>query len=230
MLVVPLKGQKGVSCRRIKVAGQISAGTTYIELDDVHVPKENLIGKEGEGMRYIMNNFNHERMFISVGTTRQARVALSSAFEYCMKREAFGKVQLKLSPPFPVFIFIFFFFPKGEEANRAYNLNQTLMDQPVVRHRLAKCAAMLEAQQTWVESFAYQLTKLSKKDADRELGGLTALCKANAGIVIDECARCAVLLFGGNGFTRTGQGEIAESKSTSVKDLVLHRLQKVNYY
>jgi acyl-CoA dehydrogenase len=143
------------------------------------VPRENLIGKEGEGMKYVMNNFNHERMFISVGITRQARVALSSAFEYCLKREAFGK---------------------------------TLMDQPVVRHRLAKCAAILEAQQTWVESFAYQLSKLPKAQADKELGGLTALCKANAGIVLDECARCAVLLFGGNGYTRTGQGELVESK------------------
>lgn len=85
------------------------------------------------------------------------------------------------------------------------------MDQPVVRHRLGKCAAILESQQTWVESFAYQLTQLSKEQADKELGGLTALCKANAGIVLDECARCAVLLFGGNGFTRSGQGEIAES-------------------
>lgn len=92
MLVVPLKDQKGVSRRRIKVAGQISAGTTYIELDNVYVPRENLIGKEGHGMKYIMTNFNHERMFIAVGVTRQARVAISSAFEYCMKREAFGKV------------------------------------------------------------------------------------------------------------------------------------------
>merc|ERR1712000_525920 len=178
MLFVPLStGTKGVMKRRIKVAGQISAGTTYIELDDVKVPRENLIGQEGMGMKYIMNNFNHERLFISIGTTRQARVALSAAFECCMKREAFGK---------------------------------TLMEQPVVRHRLAKCAAILEAQQAWVESFVYQMTQLPKAKADRDLGGLTALCKANAGIVLDECARCAVLLFGGNGFTRSGQGEIAE--------------------
>lgn len=54
---------------------------------------------------------------------------------------------------------------------------------------------------------------MPKKTADEELGGLTALCKANAGIVLDECARCAVLLFGGNGYTRTGKGEIAESES-----------------
>ncbi|ENH75801.1 Long-chain specific acyl-CoA dehydrogenase, mitochondrial [Fusarium oxysporum f. sp. cubense race 1] len=40
---------------------------------------ENLIGRENEGMKYIIHSFNHERMFISVGVTRQARVALSSA-------------------------------------------------------------------------------------------------------------------------------------------------------
>ncbi|CAI6089312.1 hypothetical protein V2G26_005906 [Clonostachys chloroleuca] len=177
LLVVPLKGHPGVSLRRIKVSGQISAGTSFIELDDVKVPRENLIGQEGLGMHYIMNNFNHERLFIAVGVTRQSRVALSAAFEYCLKREAFGK---------------------------------KLMDQPVVRHRLAKCLARLESQQAWVESFAYQLTKMPKEQGDKELGGLTALCKANAGKVLDECARCAVLLFGGNGYTRSGQGEIAE--------------------
>lgn len=41
-------------------------------------------------------------------------------------------------------------------------------------------------------------------------GGLTAMVKAQAGIVFDECARCAVLLFGGNGFTKGGQGDMVE--------------------
>ncbi|KAJ3538028.1 hypothetical protein NM208_g6086 [Fusarium decemcellulare] len=177
LLLVPLKDQPGVSRRRLKVGGQISAGTSFIGLDDVKVPRENLIGEEGKGMNYIMNNFNHERLFISVGVTRQARVAIASTFAYCLKRKAFSKA---------------------------------LIEQPVVRHRLAKCAALLESQTAWVESITYQLSKMSKTDADKELGGLTALCKANAGIVLDECARCAVLLFGGNGYTRTGQGEIAE--------------------
>ncbi|GKT45920.1 acyl-CoA dehydrogenase apdG [Colletotrichum spaethianum] len=176
LLMVPLR-QPGISRRRLKVSGQIIAGTSFIELADVHVPRENLIGRENEGMKYIMHNFNHERMFISVGVTRQARVALSSAFEYVLQREAFGK---------------------------------PLIEQPVVRHRLAKCGALLESQSAWVESFAYQLSKMPKETADEELGGLTSLCKANAGIVLDECARCAVLLFGGNGYTRTGKGEIAE--------------------
>lgn len=53
MVVVPLKGYPGVSMRRLKVSGQVSAGTTFIELDDVKVPVENIIGQEGAGMKYI---------------------------------------------------------------------------------------------------------------------------------------------------------------------------------
>lgn len=87
---------------------------------------------------------------------------------------------------------------------------KTLMEQPVVRHRLAKAGALLESQWAWVEQFVYQMTQLKKEDADVELGGLTAAAKASAGMVLKECADCAILLFGGNGYTRTGQGEIAE--------------------
>ncbi|KAK7715122.1 hypothetical protein SLS64_003819 [Diaporthe eres] len=177
MLVVPLKNQPGVTMRQLKVGGSLTAGTTYIELDDVKVPVENLIGKEGMGMKYVMTNFNHERLSIAVGVTRQARVALSAAFEYVLKREAFGR---------------------------------PLMDQPVVRHRLAKAGALLESQWAWVEQFAYQLTQMPKEDGDRELGGLTGLLKAQAGLVLKDCADTAMLLFGGNGYTRSGQGELIE--------------------
>ena len=179
LLVVPLLDTPGVNMRPVKVGGNLSSGTTFIELDDVRVPVENLVGEEGAGMRYIMTNFNHERLTIAVGVTRQARVALSAAFAYVLKREAFGK---------------------------------TLMEQPVVRHRLAAAGALLESQSAWVEAFVFQMTRMKKVDADRELGGLTALAKAQAGKVLDECARTAVLLFGGNGFTSTGFGEIAESE------------------
>ncbi|KAH2667400.1 hypothetical protein KXV32_005929 [Aspergillus fumigatus] len=125
-----------------------------------------------------MTNFNHERLTIAVGVTRQARVALAAAFEYTMKREAFGK---------------------------------TLMDQPVVRHRLAKAGAELETMWAWVEQILYQLCHLSKEEADQQLGGITALAKAKAAMVLNECAQCAVLLFGGAGYTASGQGELVEA-------------------
>ncbi|KAG7283980.1 hypothetical protein NEMBOFW57_010338 [Staphylotrichum longicolle] len=177
ILVVPLKGHPGVTMRRLSVSGTASSGTTYIELDDVKVPIENLVGEENQGMRYIMTNFNHERLAVATGATRQARVALATAFEYVLKREAFGK---------------------------------PLVEQPVVRHRLAKAGAQLESLTAWVEQFAYMMTKLPAQQADLMLGGPTALLKAQAGIVFKECADTAVLLFGGNGYTKTGQGQLAE--------------------
>ncbi|KAI0198918.1 putative acyl-CoA dehydrogenase [Astrocystis sublimbata] len=177
MLVVPLKNHPGVTMRRIKVGGQVSAGTTFIELDDVKVPVENLLGVEGQGMRYVMTNFNHERLTIAVGFVRQARVALAATVEHVMKREAFGKA---------------------------------LMEQPVVRHRLAKAGGLLETSWAWVEQFAYQMAHMPKDDADRELGGMTALLKAQCGMVFKECADTAILLFGGLGYTRSGQGELIE--------------------
>lgn len=183
LLVVPLKNHPGVTMRRLQVSGQQAGGTTYIELDDVKVPAENLIGKEGEGMKYIMTNFNHERFLIAMGVTRQARVALSTAVEYAMKREAFGK---------------------------------TLMDQPVVRNRLARAGADLEMLQAYIFEFVYQLNHLSKEEADVKLGGPTALLKARAGMVFNDCAQTAVLIFGGNGYTRTGQGELVEKINRDV--------------
>lgn len=136
-------------------------------------------------MKYVMTNFNHERLSIAVNVTRQARVALSTAFEYVLKREAFGR---------------------------------PLIDQPVVRHRLAKAGALLESQWAWAEQFAYQLSQMSKEASDVALGGLTGLLKANAGMVLKECADAAVLLFGGNGYTLSGQGELVESKCPVVCD------------
>lgn len=133
--------------------------------------------QEGQGMKYITTNFNHERLAISIGVTRAARAALSAAFGYVLRREAFGK---------------------------------PLVDQPVVRNRLARAGAELESLSAWVEQFVYQLANMEKSVADVELGGLISLAKAKAGLVFDECSRCAVILFGGNGYTRAGQGELVE--------------------
>lgn len=82
------------------------------------------------------------------------------------------------------------------------------MNQAVVRNRLARAGAEVETCWSWVESFVYQMCHMEKEAADVKLGGLTALAKAKSGMVINECAQCAQLLFGGNGFTETGQGEL----------------------
>lgn len=52
-------------------------------------------------MKMIMTNFNHERLYISIGVTRASRVVLAAAFAYVLKREAFGKPLIDQPGEFP---------------------------------------------------------------------------------------------------------------------------------
>lgn len=55
----------GINTRQMKCSGVWCSGTTYITFDNVKVPKENLIGQENKGFKYIVNNFNTERLGIA---------------------------------------------------------------------------------------------------------------------------------------------------------------------
>ncbi|KAI8976006.1 acyl-CoA dehydrogenase/oxidase [Pilobolus umbonatus] len=85
------KDMPGVTTRQMKCSGVWSSGTAYITFEDVKVPKENLIGKENKGFKYIMWNFNSERMGIVVQANRFARVCVEEALKYANKRKTFGK-------------------------------------------------------------------------------------------------------------------------------------------
>ena len=50
----------GVSTRKMDCQGVWSSGTTYVTFEDVKVPVENLIGKENQGFKVIMTNFNRK--------------------------------------------------------------------------------------------------------------------------------------------------------------------------
>jgi acyl-CoA dehydrogenase len=73
---------------------------------------------------------------------------------------------------------------------------KALVEQPVVRNRLARAGAELETLQSWLNEFLWQMNHLPKSEADLRLGGLTALVKAKAGLVLNEAAQTGVLLHG----------------------------------
>ncbi|KAH6896844.1 acyl-CoA dehydrogenase/oxidase [Thelonectria olida] len=95
---------EGVSTRRMDCQGVWSSGTTYITFEDVKVPVENLLGKQNQGFRVIMTNFNHERMGIIIQCLRFSRVCYEESVKYANKRRTFGKklmehpvIRLKLA-------------------------------------------------------------------------------------------------------------------------------------
>jgi len=81
----------GVTRRQMKCSGVWASGTTYIEFDNVFVPRENLIGQEGKGTRYTFANFSHERIGVVMQCSRFSRVCLEEAMQYAHKRRTFGQ-------------------------------------------------------------------------------------------------------------------------------------------
>jgi alkylation response protein AidB-like acyl-CoA dehydrogenase len=85
------RGMEGFSTRKINIRGSDISGTAFLEFDNVKVPVANLIGKENEGFKYIMHNFNHERFYVSVMGARMSRICLEESIKYALKRHTFGK-------------------------------------------------------------------------------------------------------------------------------------------
>ncbi len=86
-----IERSEGVSTPKIETAYGSSAGTSYVIFEDVKVPVENLIGKENEGFKIIMLNFNHERWAICVGVVRAARTCIEECYKWTFQRRVFGK-------------------------------------------------------------------------------------------------------------------------------------------
>lgn len=53
-LLLMEKGMEGIETKQMQCMGVWPSGTTYITFDDVKVPKENIIGDENKGFKYIM--------------------------------------------------------------------------------------------------------------------------------------------------------------------------------
>jgi len=89
LILVPR--QEGLETKPIKTSYSAAAGTAYVTFDNVKVPVENLIGKEGDGLKIILSNFNHERWNMVVITARWSRFITEESFKWAHQREVFGK-------------------------------------------------------------------------------------------------------------------------------------------
>ncbi|HLR75765.1 MAG TPA: acyl-CoA dehydrogenase family protein [Virgibacillus sp.] len=70
----------------------IRAGNTgEIFFEDVKVPKENLLGEEGEGFKIAMSALDNGRFTVAAGAVGQIMAAIEASVNYCHERETFGK-------------------------------------------------------------------------------------------------------------------------------------------
>jgi acyl-CoA dehydrogenase len=71
--------------------GQRASDTAQIFLEDVKVPKENLLAPEGHGFKLAMETFNQTRPDIAAGATGLMRRCLDECVAYAKERKTFGQ-------------------------------------------------------------------------------------------------------------------------------------------
>jgi len=77
--------------RNLDKIGQHSADTSELFFNDVRVPRSNLLGGEGQGFAYLMNQLPQERLGIALMAQGSAQRAFDEAVNFTKDRKAFGK-------------------------------------------------------------------------------------------------------------------------------------------
>jgi alkylation response protein AidB-like acyl-CoA dehydrogenase len=91
-LLVVERGMEGFERgRNLDKIGLHAQDTAELSFTDVAVPKENLLGEEGEGFIYLMMNLPQERLIIAAQAVAASEAILQMCLDYAKTREAFGK-------------------------------------------------------------------------------------------------------------------------------------------
>ena len=100
----PSEGAKGTSLilveaeregfargRNLDKIGLHGQDTSELFFQDVRVPQSNLLGAEGMGFAYLMNQLPQERLGIAIGAQASAQRAFDEAVGFTKERKAFGR-------------------------------------------------------------------------------------------------------------------------------------------
>ncbi|WP_075168023.1 acyl-CoA dehydrogenase family protein [Acinetobacter indicus] len=77
--------------RGLKKIGLHAQDTAELFFDQVHVPKSQLLGQEGHGFSYLMQELPRERLSISLMALGAIQGAIDITKEYVLERKAFGQ-------------------------------------------------------------------------------------------------------------------------------------------
>jgi alkylation response protein AidB-like acyl-CoA dehydrogenase len=106
--------------RHLDKIGLDAQDTAELSFTDVKVPAENLLGEEGMGFVYLMQNLPQERISIAVMAAAGMEAVLAATLQYTKERKAFGK-------------------PIGSFQNTRFTLAEMATEATVARAFLDKC-------------------------------------------------------------------------------------------
>ena len=95
LFVVPTELPGFSVSRKLDKLGMHASDTAELFFDDMKIPAENLIGKEGEGFIYQMGQFQHERFVTLPLVYESSKRIIDMTLEYLRSRIVFGKPLIK---------------------------------------------------------------------------------------------------------------------------------------
>jgi alkylation response protein AidB-like acyl-CoA dehydrogenase len=114
-LLVVERGMDGFERgRKLDKIGLDAQDTAELSFTDVKVPVENLLGEEGQGFIYLMQNLPQERIGIAVMAAAAMESTLELTLQYAKERKAFGR-------------------PIGSQQNSRFLLAELATEATVVR-------------------------------------------------------------------------------------------------
>jgi alkylation response protein AidB-like acyl-CoA dehydrogenase len=102
-------------------------------------------------------------------------------------------------------------------AHQRKAFGRSLLNQPVVRQRLAKMTAEVEAVTCWLEQVTYQMCNMDPLEQGEKLAATVSLLKYYSTRVAQAVSDDTVNLFGGRGITVGGIGKLVERFNRTYK-------------
>ncbi|HZF85195.1 MAG TPA: acyl-CoA dehydrogenase family protein [Burkholderiaceae bacterium] len=104
LVMVPMDRPGIEKARKIRKIGMHSSDTGLIHFDEVRVPRRFLIGEEGQGFVYQMQQFQEERLWAAASSLVPMEECIAETIEWAQQRRMFGAtladqqwVQFKLA-------------------------------------------------------------------------------------------------------------------------------------
>lgn len=89
--VIEPKNFDGIKTSGLDKLGSHSSPTGEVFLDNVKVPKKNILGNPGDGAKIVFSSLNQTRLSAAAGGVGLAQACLDEAVKYCNTRKQFGE-------------------------------------------------------------------------------------------------------------------------------------------
>ena len=89
--VIEPKNFDGITTSDLEKMGSHMSPTGEVFLNNVKVPKENILGEPGDGVKIVFSSLNQTRLSAAAGAVGTAQACLDLATKYCNEREQFGQ-------------------------------------------------------------------------------------------------------------------------------------------